>query len=289
MSSVLQKLSGANAQVIVTSHSPYFVSARGFRDVRTVRHELAEDQPIVRDVNLQALSELLAQAQGDPLVLPPEVEFKIEQSLEPTINEMFFSSVLVLVEGPEDFAYLSTHFTLTGRMDDYRRLGCHIIPASRKSSMIRPLAVAKMLGIPTFVVFDADGDVEKRDQRVKHEKDNVALLRLCYVDNPIHFPAAIFQTDCLVMWPTTIGTVIKNELGQQEWTKHEMAVRERRGILDVPGLDKNALLIGLTLTEAYEHGQRSAILDGVCNQIISFARTVRASRPALRPVDDERV
>ena len=293
LSSVLQKLSGANAQVIVSTHSPYFVSARGFRDVRTVRQELAEDQPIVRAVNLQDLSELLAQAQNDQLVLPPEVEFKIEQALEPTINEMFFSSVLVLVESPEDFAYLSTYFTLTGKMEEYRRLGCHIIPASGKSRMIRPLAVAKMLGIPTFVVFDADGNVEKPDQRSQHERDNLALLRLCSVDNPIPFPAAIFQTDCLVMWPTTIGAVIKNEFGQEGWTKHEMAVRTRRAILDVAGLEKNPLLIGLTLTEAFEHGQRSAILDGVCNQIISFARTVRASQPAARrfpaPVLDERV
>ena len=56
--------------------------------------------------------------------------------------------------------------------EDYRRLGCHIVPTNGKSQLIQPLVIAKHFGIPTYVVFDADADKPDRSgSRVKHEKD----------------------------------------------------------------------------------------------------------------------
>jgi putative ATP-dependent endonuclease of OLD family len=280
MSSVLQKLSRENSQIIVSTHSPYFISGKGFEDVRVVRQELAEEQPCIRNVGFKELSEKLAAARGEARAFPAGMEFKVEQALQPGLNEMFFSPVLVLVEGLEDMAYVSTYFTLTDRMDEFRRLGCHIVPTSGKGSMISPLAIARILEIPTFVIFDADGhDVGKPDRRLQHEGDNVALLRLCSVEAPVPFPSAIFQTESLVMWPTEIGEVVESDVGKAEWQNCEATVRAKRKIADVSRLGKNMLFIGNVLTELYEGGSRSAVLDSLCNQIISFARTVRANLP----------
>jgi len=182
-----------------------------------------------------------------------------------------------LVEGLEDLAYLSAYVTLTDRTEEFRRLGCHIVQTHGKGSMIQPLAIAKLLEIPTFVIFDADGhDTRDPGHRAQHERENLALLRLCSVANPSAFPTAIFQTECLLMWPTEIGEVIQTELGKEEWEGFEAAVRAKRKIADVPRLGKNMLFIGQVLTEAFRNGKKSRILDRLCAQIISFARAAKA-------------
>ena len=276
LASVLQKLGGSNSQVIVSTHSPYFISGTGFRDVRVIRHEIGEDEPLIRRASIEDLSAKLTEALGQRPSLPMGLEFKIEQTLQPALNEMFFSETLILVEGPEDFAFVSAYFTLTDRTEEYRRLGCHIVPTNGKGRMIQPLAIAKILGIPTFVIFDADGDdVERDDRRKQHERDNLALLRLCSVIGASAFPTAIFEASCLVMWPTSIGKVIREEFGQAQWESYERAVRQKRNIVDVPDLRKNSLFIGLVLAEAYQDGKRSAILGGLCDRILSYARSAR--------------
>ena len=282
LSSVLQKLSNANTQVIVSTHSPYFISAQGFKDVRVIRQELAENQPCIRSVSFVELSAKLAEALGGPALQPTGMELKVEQTLQAALNEMFFSPVLVLVEGLEDLAYISTQFILSDQTEEFRRLGCHIVPTMRKSNMIQPLAIARMFEIPTFVIFDGDGDdVDKAEHRAHHERDNVALLRLCSVPAASPFPTTIFQTPNLTVWPTNIRSVVREEFGKQEWERFEVTVRQKRRIADVPDLQKNALFIGHVLTEAHSEGKNSAVLEGVCNHIIAFARSARASQPRV--------
>jgi putative ATP-dependent endonuclease of the OLD family len=279
LSSVLQKLSRTNSQVIVSSHSPYFISGRGFPDVRVVRQELAEDQPCIRSAGLAELSQKLAQALEEARpITTGAMELKVEQALQPSLNEMFFSPVLILVEGQEDLAYISTYMTLTDRVEDFRRLGCHIVTTSGKGGMIQPLALARILEIPTFVMFDADGDSEG-GERTDHERQNLALLRLCSITAPNPFPSAIFHTASLVMWPTKIGAEIERDLGKDEWDKYKAVVREKRKISGLPNLTKNVLFIGYALTEAHEDGKKSGVLEGVCSHIISFAESVRANTP----------
>jgi len=276
LSSVLQKLSKGNSQVVVSTHSPYFISGKGFQDVRLIRQELIEDQPCVKRLTFDELSEKLADAFGEPVPSSTGVEFKVEQSLQAGLNEMFFSPILILVEGLEDLAYVSTQFILTDRMDEFRRLGCHIVPALGKGPMIQALAIATLLGIPTFVVFDADGDdAANRKQR---ERENLAILRICDLQGASPFPTTIFQTVNLVMWPSQIGSVIQGEFGRTEWQEYEAKVREKRKVYGFRNLDKNVLFIGNVLALAFQDGKSSKILDGLCDQIISFARSARAEK-----------
>ena len=83
---------------------------------------------------------------------------KIHQALQPALNEMFFATRLILVEGQEDIAYISTYLNLLGQWDEYRRTGCHLVPVNGKSQLLQPLVIAKNMGIPTFTIFDADAD-----------------------------------------------------------------------------------------------------------------------------------
>lgn len=288
LSSVLQKLSNSNSQVIVCTHSPYFVSGRGFEDVRILRQEMIDAQPCVRFTTFDELSKNLANVRGEGAIVPKGVELKFQQAIQPGLSEMFFANVLVLVEGQEDLGYVSAYFTLTNRYDELRRLGCHIAVAGSKSSLIYPLAIAKSLGIPTYVIFDADGDkVDREERRALHERDNLAILHLCGVDKPEPFPTAVFQTDSLTIWPANIGTAVRGDFGTQEWDQLENQVRKERQ-LDVPELEKNPFFIGYILAAALHNNKHSNVLEQLCDQIISFARSVRMEpRPryaAARPL-----
>lgn len=274
--SALQQLASSNAQVLVCTHSPLFLSERGFADARVLRREAIDSQPRVCWVTLEELSESLRDARGEEIPGPSATEAKIAQLLQPRLNEMFFTPVLILVEGQEDIGYIETYLALSGRYDEFRRLGCHIVPTSNKSNMVYTLAVANKLDIPTFVVFDADGHT-KEAQRRHHERDNLALLRLMGVDGGDPFPPSVFSTPSVTVWPRTIGLEVRDDIGQERWNACEEAARAKHRIFDLKNSTKNALFIGMVLTTAYESEVQSKQLDALCNRIISFAREKRAT------------
>jgi hypothetical protein len=145
-----------------------------------------------------------------------------DQALQITLSEMFFTPNLVLVEGLEDYAYITSYLSLLDLWDEYRRLGVHIVPTDGKSGMIQALAIAKTLKIPTFVLFDSDGDKPDRNgSKVRHEKDNTAILKLCGYDTSDPFPKDTFWGIRVVMWNSDIGTVIETDIGKTEWKDYQ--------------------------------------------------------------------
>jgi putative ATP-dependent endonuclease of the OLD family len=277
LASVLDKLSGSNSQVLVSTHSPFFTSGRGFEDIRFFRPNPGLKQSNVHSVAIEELSKTIANVKGESPAGVGGMSLKVEQTLTSSINEMFFTSVLVLVEGPEDAAHITTYLTLMGHWEDFRRLGCHIVPTYGKPGMIQPLAIATMFGIPTYVVFDADGDEQKVAERKKQQNNNIALLRLCGVGEADPFPAAAFRALNACVWPIDIGRAVKGDIGEEEWSRAAQRVHEKLDI-DVTNLQKNPPFIGYVLCDAWEHGARSKHLCEVCDAIIQFASEARKSR-----------
>jgi len=188
---VLHELSQGNSQVLVSTHNPLFVSGEGFEDVRMVRKDQGSTSASISYMSYAQIADAVAAATGEKPIKPQGALAKVHQALQPVINEMFFTRRLILVEGLEDVAYLLAYFNLLDRSDKYRRMGCHIVPANGKSELVQPLIMAKHMGIPTYLVFDADADKpDKSGSRAKHEKDNKALLTLSGKANENPMPEA---------------------------------------------------------------------------------------------------
>ena len=51
------------------------------------------------------------------------------------MNEMFFASVRVFVEGLEDIGYISSYLSLLDLWDEFRGLGCHLVQVQGKSNL----------------------------------------------------------------------------------------------------------------------------------------------------------
>ena len=267
LASVLHKLSGVYAQVIVCTHNPLFVSGQGFEDVRMVRKERGDPCSTVSQMTFEKIAEAVAAATGEQQTRPAGALAKIHQALQPGLNEMFFTRRLVLVEGLEDVAYILAYLNLLDGLDDYRHVGCHIVPANGKSELLQPLVISKYMRIPTYLVFDSDADKPDRNgSKAKHERDNGALLTLVGRPDDDPMPAATARGAGFTMWHSDIGGIVKSEIGEAEWAKYRAEADKRYG--HAGGLRKNSLHIGASLAFAWEAGIRSGSLEQLCIDLL---------------------
>jgi putative ATP-dependent endonuclease of the OLD family len=267
LASVLSKLSEGNCQVLVSTHNPWFVSGEGFEDVRMVRKDEGMAASSVRHMTFAEIADAVAFATGEPPMKPEGALAKVHQALQPSLNEMFFTRRLVLVEGLEDIAYLLSYLNLLDKSDDFRRAGCHIVPANGKSEMHRPLVISKHMKIPTYLIFDSDADKpDKNGSRAKHDKDNRGLLTLVGEPGQDPFPEDTVWGKGFTIWHSDIGATVEQEIGKDDWQRFREGADKLYG--QVGGLRKNSLQIGASLALAWDEGKRSPSLEKLCAEIL---------------------
>ena len=267
LASVLNNLSRQNSQVIISTHNPLFVSGKGFEDVRMIRKKEGGSSSLVYHMSFDSITSAVADATGKAPARVKGTLARIHQTLQPALNEMFFTQRLILVEGLEDKAYLQSYFDLLNKSDEFRRLGCHIVPANGKSELLRPLVISKHMKIPTYLVFDADtGKNGSSGRRAMHENDNKALLKLLGETEGDVFPDNTIWGKGFTIWPSDIGTVVKEEIGAEDWQRYTDRAYQHYG--QVGGLKKNSLHIGASLAFAWDDGKRSESLERLCREIL---------------------
>ena len=267
LAAILSTLSQGNAQVLVPTHDPRFVSGQGFEDVRLIRKDPGQRYSGVAHVSFDSIARAIADATGGQPTKPKGILAKIHQALQPSLNEMFFTRILILVEGLEDAAYVMSYLTLLDTVGEFRRLGGHIVAANGKSAMLQPLVIARQMGIPTYVVFDADADKpDKHGSQAKHEKDNKALLTLLGEPEVTSMPSETCSGPGFTMWHSDIGTIVKADVGKDEWIKFRERADKRYG--QAGRLQKNSLHIGASLAFAWDAGNRSTSLEQLCASIL---------------------
>ena len=174
MESVLERLAepANNSQVIVTSHSPYFVSSKGFENIRIFRKCGKRPYSVVKSTDFTKVENRIAKAFGKKTQSPTSLMATMGQIMQTSQKELFFSPVVVFVEGEEDVAFIATHLNLTGEWKSFRQNGCHFVVAGGKNNMPRLMAIAQEFEIPTFVV--CDSDIEKRLKGIKQAEESAS-------------------------------------------------------------------------------------------------------------------
>ena len=263
----LNTLSQGNAQVIVSTHDPRFVSGQGFEDVRMIRKDTDQRRSKVSHMSVDDISQALAEATGENSVKPEGALAKIHQALQPSLNEMFFTRRLILVEGLEDAAYLWSYLHLLDKEDKFRSLSGHIVATNGKSELLQPLVIASHMKIPTYVIFDSDADKPDNNcSRAKHERDNSALLQLLGKAGENPFPTATYSDRGFTIWHSDVGAIVEADIGKEEWIRFRAEADNRYG--HAAGLRKNSLHIGASLAFAWEAGKRPASLERLCAAIL---------------------
>ncbi len=269
LASILKELSEGNVQLLLTTHSPYFVSGQQFEDVYSVRRSAMDQVSTVTSVTFQEAAEGIAKAKGDQDPLPPNAQgARLHQALNPMVNEMFFCSRIILVEGIEDVAYLTSWLLLRGDWDAVRAAGAHLIPVSGKSNLTRPIVISRLLKLPVYVMFDSDGHEQNPRKREAHAKDNTAILRALGMGIDT-FPDEDVFSDNYVQWVEEFGTSVKSDVEQRTWDRAFGVARKSLGS-PTGDFSKNPLLIGELLSNLYSSGVEIQSLDLACDGIMKF-------------------
>lgn len=271
LAETLIELSEKGEQILLCTHYPLFIPGDNFEKVRIVRECGNPSYTKITSVSYEDLSKELA-AVGERNLKETGMVAKLYPSLNPIINEMFFCKVLFLVEGQEDIAYITSYLMLTGRIIDFRKNGCHLVPVDGKNRLIKPLAMAKLLGIPAKVIFDADTNKTKADEITKHKKDNKAILALQGHTDENEWPTSNVFKGNLSCWMTNLTDTIKMEFGA-DW----QAYREKASAFydNAGDLEKNPLAIAKTLELAWADRKKSQFLLDLIDRMIDYAEKAK--------------
>jgi len=274
LAGVFERLSAQNSQIVVCTHSPHFVSGKSFENVRLIRKCPKKQNASCAHVSAAEIEKRVSAAYGDnPPTAPQGVLTKIHAALQTDLNEMFFTPILILVEGIEDRAHITAYLHLLNLWDEFRRFGCHIVPANGKSKMPRPVAIARALNIPTFAVFDADSDC-KPEKLTAHTQDNKAILTLLGYGAEDPMPKATVLKPDLAIWPKQIGPAAFDGIPAAK--VHEIKDKVRAAYGSIGGIEKEELFVADVLVEAWNAGMKSAALTKLCESILAFAKAQRA-------------
>ena len=268
LSSAIRALADAGDQIILTTHSPYFVTGESFDEIRLISKDRNTGKCRVRFTDYSRFAERLGGYCGKKPDKPTVARAKLLAALRPEPSELYFCQRLVLVEGIADRAYVSAALLLDEKWDEMRRAGLHIIPVDGKSHMVQLLAIAQELEIPAFVIFDADSDEQNETRRSQHERDNKSLIAALGIKCDA-FPTEIVWGENHAIWPNNIEAAVKACFDK---TEYEKLVAEARKAID-PGasLAKNPVLIGEILEASWAAGKRPEVIVQLTKCLLKFA------------------
>lgn len=262
---VLQKLSEKNTQIISATHSPYFVSGRGFEAVRLIRRN-ENQQAYCCSLDFPTMAQKQAELTGKAPVKPVGMRALLDPLIQPHISELLFAEKLVLVEGLEDLSILSAWIELQGLGDRFREKGISIVAVNGKSELLRPAIIAKELEIPTLVILDADGEC-KEDYKPDNETDNSRLIAWSGQAGLSSFPKDPVLKSNIVIWPNNIHDSIFANEDPEVLAEIKEIARSECG--HVKNLNKNTVFLGELLILAKEKGFELSLLTQVCELICS--------------------
>ncbi len=299
ISGVLERLAEPknNSQVILTSHSPYFVSSKGFPNIRMCRKCGARPYSVVKWTDYTKVKKRITEAFGKETQSPTSLMATVGQIMQTSQKELFFTPLVVLIEGEEDVAYIATHLNLTGEWKTFRRNQCHFVIAGGKDNMPRLLAIAQEFDIPTFVVCDSDieSSIEKiirtenlpeddlnRTDKIKSAKGelskqkeiNNAIASLCSLKIEDPLKCETIRGDKIVMWKDSIGKEVERSFKETEWQGTQDTIVKEYGFGEVRTKKKNGMVIAATLEKLHLKGKQSPVLVDLCGRISKYAQSV---------------
>lgn len=182
-------------QVTYATHSPYFIEARHFDQVRRLTR-LVESNPIVA-VHFATLADV--QARLDGIVDADQIARQLDGIVTDRLSVALFAARVLLVEGDTEAAvfYGIGDRKAVGYLESQ---GLTIVPAGGKGGIPVADAILTCLGIPTYALFDGDSGFEARakavgkkqsvidGERTKFLLENRRLLRH-FGETEVDFPS----------------------------------------------------------------------------------------------------
>lgn len=217
-------------QILVATHSPYFVRPQDFHRLKKFRLNCGETEVKFTSIKKVALASGVAATNI--------VKF-VEKHLSRSFSESFFADAVVLVEGETDRIIIESLSDLLGMNLDIK--GISVVDVSSKETLRTAYAILESLDIRTFVVVDGDalgakrkhaGEQAKIDEATaNHRKSTETIISwlpssAAIVGTfPYNFddPSSIFHD--YVFWHDDIETELDS------WESFKVALKDNGGKL----------------------------------------------------------
>lgn len=148
---------GKRVQVAYATHSPYFVEARHFDQIRRLTRSTSTPPKVtVHSATASSVKKLL-----DGVVEGTKVDRQLDEAPSGQLSVALFANRAFVVEGTTESAIF---YGLGDRESNgaLEAAGLAIVPAGGKSRIPLSHAILSSLGIPTYALFDGDGGFRDR-------------------------------------------------------------------------------------------------------------------------------
>ena len=251
-------------QIMYSTHSPAFVGLDRFDQIRLFRKQDTNDgrpkMTKIRNALLGDVATQLWEYHGRPgkQFTAETLSARLRSLMTPWMNEGFFADLVVLVEGEEDrAAVLGTAYAMGHNFDS---VGISVIPCDGKTSLDRPALIFDSLGIPVYLVWDSDYQVD--DPNVLC---NRCLLRIVHASEEDYPDAIAHDYAC---FKTKLGDVMRTELGHDLYDELSARLRTDLGFQERRTEIKNPQFIRALIKSARERGKACASLEKVVAMIL---------------------
>jgi putative ATP-dependent endonuclease of the OLD family len=154
LASRVRQMCEGGLQIVLTTHSPHFISILGLEGIALVRKG-ASGTTVAQLNRAELVGHCVASGVPSARITPENVLPFYTAVATPQILEGFFAKVVVLVEGPSEALALPAYLTRCKVVPS--RDGVAVIPVGGKGNLGKWHRLFTAYGIPTYVVFDNDG------------------------------------------------------------------------------------------------------------------------------------
>lgn len=264
LSTALSKLADEDSQVLITTHSPYFVTGRNFESIRSLRK--SGNTTRVHSWTIDEQRAYCAVRKDIEPIGAAAALSGMDRSLQSSIAEIFFASKVVLVEGPEDEAIITAYLKHRGMYLEFLVSGGHIVPVGGKSKMPMLLALARGMSIDVFCVFDFDMDKNEA------KRANGDMIRYA-ADADVIIPAEISQDLSTSRFFASVENIQSSIASSNEtWTEVMRNIAEEWG-WDITRMNKDPMVLEEALSRILETHQGITSLDLLTNSLQQFWRS----------------
>lgn len=187
---VFEEISDNGTQIIVTTHSPNFISHKNLDGLNRVWMETGKTQ--IKPLKFSELQQM--KLNRGITVTVDVIKAKLSRIISASIKEGLFGHIVIIVEGETE--YLS--FPIWGEIKgiDLDKLGIVIVQSRAKPSLIDICEFYKSLDLPIYLVFDTDSDKDA-NQHIPLNRNLLNFIGATVED----FPSTIFGANYAALSP----------------------------------------------------------------------------------------
>lgn len=251
-------------QVVYATHSPFFIEARHFDQIRRLTRS-TDERPIVT-VHSSTVESIKRSLEG--IQNPKLIDRQLDALSDGRLSAALFATRALVVEGTTDSAV----FYGVGDREapaKFEAAGLAVVPAYNKNSVPLAHALLTSLGIPSYAVFDADCGFEARAKENgktqsnidKEKADHVAVNRklMKYFNlSEEDFPAQTVES-MVAIFSDHLEAFLASEW--PEWITSCAAVEATSGI----SINKNPIAYRIATSQA--EGSIPEMLTQILNKV----------------------